>query len=254
VNKEKVLPRSEIMKCTSQIAALFESLGVNFQRNDLNQMFYIMDYNDTGVIERSEFVQGVVELCDQIRPMSIMELHYQVSKCASKVEQSDLKVDSIVKTVEQFDMKMSQLADTVEDIVDRCGHDAEPAQHASGGAYSSEGDRSLMGTDRLSHAARTRHARRSERSMSLKSSFGSASDGNPALREMLAEHRGRLAQARMNIMDVLKPSPTAEVWRRPDKALSTLSQTVLRLQRANVEVLQMIFDNQERLPSRVPQR
>eukprot|EP00404_Azadinium_spinosum_P002649 CAMPEP_0180420748 /NCGR_PEP_ID=MMETSP1036_2-20121128/2791_1 /TAXON_ID=632150 /ORGANISM="Azadinium spinosum, Strain 3D9" /LENGTH=283 /DNA_ID=CAMNT_0022425983 /DNA_START=214 /DNA_END=1062 /DNA_ORIENTATION=- len=109
VNKNRVLPRSELMSCTSQIAQLFESIGVNFHRNDLDQMFYIMDYNDTGIIERQEFVQGVLELCDEIRPMSIMELHYQVSKCASKVEQCDGKVDTIVKTIEQCDLKIDSV-------------------------------------------------------------------------------------------------------------------------------------------------
>ncbi|CAE7851537.1 unnamed protein product, partial [Symbiodinium necroappetens] len=77
MNRNRVLPRDEIKQCTEQIAELLESYGVNFQRADLDQMFYVMDYSDTGIIERSEFIQGVVGLCDQIRPMSIMELHYQ---------------------------------------------------------------------------------------------------------------------------------------------------------------------------------
>lgn len=88
------------MECKPQIALLFETLGVNFRSHDLDQMFYVMDVDDTGIIERTEFVQGVVELCDQIRPMSIMELHYQVSKCTSKISESDSKVEGLVKSVE----------------------------------------------------------------------------------------------------------------------------------------------------------
>jgi len=116
VNKNRVLPRSELAKSTDQIASLFELLGVNFQHNDLDQMFHIMDYNDTGIIERSEFVQGVLDLGEQIRPMSIMELHYQVSKCGSKVEQSDTKVDNLGKTLETCDTKLDQVTRTIESL------------------------------------------------------------------------------------------------------------------------------------------
>lgn len=112
VNQNRVLPRTELMKCKGQIAKLFEVAGVNFQRNDLDQMFYIMDINDTGIIERSEFVQGVVELCDQIRPMSIMELNYQVSKCAGKIEQCDTKLEDLSKTMERYEAKIDHLGTT----------------------------------------------------------------------------------------------------------------------------------------------
>lgn len=113
VNQNRVLPRTELMKCKGQIAKLFEVAGVNFQRNDLDQMFYIMDINDTGIIERSEFVQGVVELCDQIRPMSIMELNYQVSKCAGKIEQCDTKLEDLAKTMERYDSKIDVIGSKV---------------------------------------------------------------------------------------------------------------------------------------------
>lgn len=116
VNKNRVLPRSILMNYTGRIARLFESLGVNFQRTDLDQMFYIMDYNDTGIIERSEFVQGVVELCDQIRPMSILELHCQVSKCSSKVERCESKVDNAVKSLEHFDVKLDALVEALSGL------------------------------------------------------------------------------------------------------------------------------------------
>ncbi len=100
------------MFCKNEIADLFESLGVNFRSHDLDQMFYIMDYNDTGIIERTEFVQGVVELCEQIRPMSIMELHYQVSKCTSKVAESDACVERRVGELSQtMDQMMSHLCE-----------------------------------------------------------------------------------------------------------------------------------------------
>jgi len=109
VNRNRVLPRDEIRQVTEQIAILLESFGVNFQRADLDQMFYVMDYSDTGIIERSEFIQGVVGLCDQIRPMSIMELHYQVSKCVTKMEGNESKIENLVKGIDGYDEKLDAI-------------------------------------------------------------------------------------------------------------------------------------------------
>merc|ERR1719158_750423 len=110
-NQNRVLPRQELMKCKGEIAKILENSGVVFRRDDIDQMYYVMDVNDTGIIERSEFVQGVVDLCDQIRPMSIMELHYQVSKCASKLEQADLKIGDIARLVEESEARNREKLD-----------------------------------------------------------------------------------------------------------------------------------------------
>jgi len=118
VNRNRVLQRDEIRQVTEQIAELLESYGVNFQRTDIDQMFYVMDYSDTGIIERSEFIQGVVGLCDQIRPMSIMELHYQVSKCVGNIDQTDVKVDQLVKTMESSDSKIEGMQTLLKKVVE----------------------------------------------------------------------------------------------------------------------------------------
>ncbi|CAJ1358414.1 unnamed protein product [Effrenium voratum] len=118
VHRNRVLPRDEIRQCTEQIAILLESYGVNFQRADLDQMFYVMDYSDTGIIERSEFIQGVVGLCDQIRPMSIMELHYQVSKCVTKMESNEVKIENLVKVMDIYDGKMDRVERIVRDMAE----------------------------------------------------------------------------------------------------------------------------------------
>ena len=65
-------------------------MGVETQNHWLPQTSGGISPTVTGIIERSEFIQGVVGLCDQIRPMSIMELHYQVSKCVVARQQSAL--------------------------------------------------------------------------------------------------------------------------------------------------------------------
>ncbi|OLQ12160.1 hypothetical protein AK812_SmicGene3970 [Symbiodinium microadriaticum] len=140
MNRNRVLPRDEIKQCTEQIAELLESYGVNFQRADLDQMFYVMDYSDTGIIERSEFIQGVVGLCDQIRPMSIMELHYQVSKTCGKVDHIELKVDGLAKTVEGYELKIDNVESSLKRLTN---HMPKSTSAASQGSNSRRTSRDL---------------------------------------------------------------------------------------------------------------
>ena len=43
--------------------------------------------------------------------MSIMELHYQVSKTCGKVDQTEVKVDTLSKTMESYESKMDSWPD-----------------------------------------------------------------------------------------------------------------------------------------------
>lgn len=109
VNNNRVLPIEELSSQVDNIASVLERNGVIYQLSDLHTMFRIMDVNDTGMIDRSEFVQAIVDLSDQIRPMSIMELHYQVSKCAARVEHIDKNARSLCKSLDNYDLHIGKL-------------------------------------------------------------------------------------------------------------------------------------------------
>jgi len=117
VHRNRVLRRSVLQAASPELAGLLLSLGINFHKKDLDQIFYVMDFEDTGIIDRSEFVQGLVDLSDQVRPMSIMELHYQVSKCASKIENADLKMESILKGLDEQNDMMKAMGKKFEDVL-----------------------------------------------------------------------------------------------------------------------------------------
>mmetsp|Transcript_13988 Transcript_13988/g.32874 ORF Transcript_13988/g.32874 Transcript_13988/m.32874 type:complete len:588 (-) Transcript_13988:153-1916(-) len=215
VNKNRVLPREKLMQVTTQLAEFFESMGFNFQRKDLDQMFYIMDYNDTGFVERSEFVQGVLELCDQIRPMSIMELHYQVSKCVTKVEQADAKVDGLAKVAEHHDMKLERAQRAVE----RLGLLVEPGDGQLTGSFDNT---SIMtpGSGRHSQAVVPR-----------------------SLRDLLLDYRQQLNDAHDRVEAVLGQQRTQSEGSQPQQQqpqsadLQGLGECLMGLQRSNLEVL-----------------
>lgn len=92
----------EIIKFKDTIHELCRNNGVTFLSHDLDHMFDVMDYDDNGVIEKAEFVSGILELCDEIRPMSIMELNSLVSRSLAKISRCDNKVDTMVRSVEEL--------------------------------------------------------------------------------------------------------------------------------------------------------
>jgi len=117
IHRNRVLRRSVLQTAGPELAGLLMSLGINFHKKDLDQIFYVMDFEDTGIIDRSEFVQGLVDLSDQVRPMSIMELHYQVTKCASKIETADLKIESVLRGVERQGDMIEGMGRKFEDLL-----------------------------------------------------------------------------------------------------------------------------------------
>jgi len=82
----------DLLEYKEEIGSLFHTAGVAFPHYDFEHMFKVMDYNDNGTIEKPEFVHGILELCEEVRPMSIMEIHSQVSRCHIKIERCDSKV------------------------------------------------------------------------------------------------------------------------------------------------------------------
>merc|ERR1711988_1386179 len=63
-------------------------------------MLAIMDYDDSGTIDKAEFVNGILELCDDMRPMSIVELHYQLLKVSSRVARCGQQFDQFTVTIQ----------------------------------------------------------------------------------------------------------------------------------------------------------
>eukprot|EP00439_Symbiodinium_sp_Y106_P079778 s60_g18.t1 len=287
VNRNRVLPRDEIKQCTEQIAELLESYGVNFQRADLDQMFYVMDYSDTGIIERSEFIQGVVGLCDQIRPMSIMELHYQVSKTCGKVDLTELKVDGLAKTVEGYEVKIDSVESSLKRLTDHMPKSASAASQGSNSRRTSrdldtiqsatfhqdvipewegEGDADDIwrGADvsTRERADTAEIASQSERSRETKARSPSSDcagcnvaqddvaanlaeahkDEGQELHAMLAKHGKLLAEALQAVQAFTQSAAT----KSPGKA-SRLTNVMLQLQRANVDVLSALLEENSQL-------
>lgn len=112
--KEHNLSVDELLENKENILALFQANGVSIPNYEFDNMVRAMDFSDSGNIERSEFVHGIVELCEEVRPMSIMELNSQVSRCNVKVETCKLQISDLEalledKLEESFDILTAKL-------------------------------------------------------------------------------------------------------------------------------------------------
>jgi len=99
VENKGTLTHDDIMGSVDHISALFSGAGVGFPQYDFANMFLAMDHDDSGTIDKSEFVHGILELCDEVRPLSIMELHSQVARSQIKLTRCDAKVDKLAMAV-----------------------------------------------------------------------------------------------------------------------------------------------------------
>lgn len=232
VNGNRVLPRNEIMKCKGLIHQLFEESGAVFRSHDLDQMFYIMDYNDTGIIERGEFVQGVVEMCDQIRPMSIMELHCQVSKCASKIEACDNKMEGLAKAIEEIEAKEEERLKQADYLVERLRGTADKMQVLYRQQENKPDPVPVLNGPPLAPSPVTASSSRS-----LVSAVAASSDSDSYMKWLLEDEQAKLAEASTLVSSLL----SGDRSRASPSEVLRLGSALFRLQHQTTKVLEAVF-------------
>lgn len=304
-NKNRVVERSWLLKHKPYIIELFGHAHANFQIIDLEMMMYVVDAHDTGIIEREDFVRGVLELCDGIRPMSIMELNYQVCRCANKMEACARKAQDLSKSMEPAEAKVDDMRLAVKRLTSpprpavatwlprlverlrrcqdgppveetccdgdaaakaRCGDAARTARtFRSSTVTSIQSEPPRMPTlTGMASALKMWRRRRGQSSTDLKvsrkptrapvlCSAGGTGSARPrsmgcdgsrspeALREALEVHGQLLADTQGHVSALLHSwSPEGDVLECSDDALA-LAPVLLRLQRANADLVQRVF-------------
>eukprot|EP00928_Gymnodinium_smaydae_P038848 TRINITY_DN26693_c0_g3_i1.p1 TRINITY_DN26693_c0_g3~~TRINITY_DN26693_c0_g3_i1.p1 ORF type:complete len:792 (+),score=67.48 TRINITY_DN26693_c0_g3_i1:83-2458(+) len=97
--KSGALRKQDFVMEKPAIERVFAVAGLQFTENDYEHLWEIMDYDDSGLIEKDGFVHYIMEMCDDVRPMSIMELHSQLSKLQANVTRLLDKTDKIQQGV-----------------------------------------------------------------------------------------------------------------------------------------------------------
>uniref|UniRef100_A0A7S2LRT0 EF-hand domain-containing protein n=1 Tax=Zooxanthella nutricula TaxID=1333877 RepID=A0A7S2LRT0_9DINO len=68
--------REDLVNVLPKVARVFEDNGLPYTKHDLVCMLELMDTDASGSIDRTEFCRGILQIVEDVRPMLIMELHY----------------------------------------------------------------------------------------------------------------------------------------------------------------------------------
>jgi len=76
--------KEEIKKVIPQVQELFEQENIVYASHEFDGMLDIMDKGD-GLLNRQDFCDGVLQIAEGVRPVSIIEIHYEVVECHSQM-------------------------------------------------------------------------------------------------------------------------------------------------------------------------
>lgn len=105
--------REAVTALLPRVVRLFEQDGTDLQIEDLELIMGVMDWKQSGTIERNEFRHFIVQIAEGVRPLLIMELYYavgMVKKHSSKIEAG---VVSLTEHVEKTEAKKASSSQVV---------------------------------------------------------------------------------------------------------------------------------------------
>jgi len=76
---------------------MLKEASVDFSQQDLEEMVRLMDINHDGSISKQEFTHAVLFQAEGVRPMSMQEMHYDVSWVKNKVEKMSHLIEQIAE-------------------------------------------------------------------------------------------------------------------------------------------------------------
>ncbi|CAJ1347821.1 unnamed protein product [Effrenium voratum] len=88
------IDRAEFEKCKKQVLSLCETDSMNLRGKDLDAIFDLVDYEDSGIVEIEELLYGMVQVSAELRPMSILELKRSFARGLSAVSQQVSLLDT----------------------------------------------------------------------------------------------------------------------------------------------------------------
>mmetsp|Transcript_42280 Transcript_42280/g.107566 ORF Transcript_42280/g.107566 Transcript_42280/m.107566 type:complete len:573 (+) Transcript_42280:115-1833(+) len=90
--------RSDVENIMPDIANMLKSYGVEYTEEDMVSMVNLMDTNHDGSVSKGEFTRAILFQTEGMRPMSLQEMHYDVTFCKHKLEKLTSLVENFVET------------------------------------------------------------------------------------------------------------------------------------------------------------
>ncbi|CAE7418607.1 GSC2 [Symbiodinium necroappetens] len=88
------IDKSQFEKCKDKVLSLCEVDATPLREKDLEAIFSLVDYDDSGIVEIEELLYGMVQVSAELRPMSILELRRSFARGLNAVSQQVNLLDS----------------------------------------------------------------------------------------------------------------------------------------------------------------
>ncbi|CAE7666670.1 CACNA1G [Symbiodinium sp. CCMP2456] len=88
------IDKSQFEKCKDKVLSLCEVDATPLREKDLEAIFNLVDYDDSGIVEIEELLYGMVQVSAELRPMSILELRRSFARGLNAVSQQVNLLDS----------------------------------------------------------------------------------------------------------------------------------------------------------------
>ncbi|CAE7649004.1 SCN3A [Symbiodinium pilosum] len=88
------IDKQQFEKCKDKVLALSEADSTPLREKDLDAIFDLVDYDDSGIVEIEELLYGMVQISAELRPMSILELRRSFARGLNAVSQQVSMLDS----------------------------------------------------------------------------------------------------------------------------------------------------------------
>mmetsp|Transcript_56219 Transcript_56219/g.105910 ORF Transcript_56219/g.105910 Transcript_56219/m.105910 type:complete len:499 (+) Transcript_56219:3-1499(+) len=114
------------------VREMFEKLDIEYMEQEFDVILSMCDLDESGTISETEFVSGILSLCDGVRAASIQEVYYLVSQMNAKVNKFEELQDDVQaltkQTIPELQKELKKLMTRLDDPIPMLRHSSTPAR------------------------------------------------------------------------------------------------------------------------------
>mmetsp|Transcript_5421 Transcript_5421/g.20523 ORF Transcript_5421/g.20523 Transcript_5421/m.20523 type:complete len:973 (+) Transcript_5421:141-3059(+) len=114
--------KEEIVGGMQQIKDLFDQFDIDLGKTDLEDMLQCIDADGSGGISRHEFLRGILQLVEGVRPMLILQVYYGVEHLKELAEQHQRDMKTVLTYLHGLNLAIVG----VQDRLRKEGFDEQP--------------------------------------------------------------------------------------------------------------------------------
>lgn len=113
LNEEKEASIEELKALLPFVCEMFDGFGIEYMQHEVDNVLAISDTNHSGYISETEFVSGIMSLCDRLSAASIQEVFYLVSQMCVRLKSMEERGGGSIETqgyMEQLNTDLQEIS------------------------------------------------------------------------------------------------------------------------------------------------